>query len=154
MGAIVALWWYWSIDLRDYLTLTNPPALTNGMASFLIIFAMMGVVRIEAIYARLLRGGEVALLQLGQVHQAVARRGGGEAAMLLPARQVVRDGEEDRFGHRELAPCGGELGLEGVVRGGVSGQDGRETGWGGACDQGAGEGDGGKDPAQLGLSWA
>jgi membrane protease YdiL (CAAX protease family) len=42
MGAIVALWWYWSIDLRDYLTLTNPPALTNGMASFLIIFTMMG----------------------------------------------------------------------------------------------------------------
>lgn len=42
MGAMVALYWYWSIDLRDYLMQATPPALTNGVASFLLLFAVLG----------------------------------------------------------------------------------------------------------------
>ncbi|HLO03884.1 MAG TPA: type II CAAX endopeptidase family protein [Symbiobacteriaceae bacterium] len=42
MGAMVALYWYWAIDLREYVTSTTPPALTNGTASFLILFSLLG----------------------------------------------------------------------------------------------------------------
>lgn len=42
LGAMVALFWYWSIDLRDYMTQASPPALTNGAASLLLLFAILG----------------------------------------------------------------------------------------------------------------
>lgn len=42
LGAMVALYWYWAIDLRDYLLSMNPPPLTNGSASFLILFSILG----------------------------------------------------------------------------------------------------------------
>jgi membrane protease YdiL (CAAX protease family) len=42
LGAWVALWWYWSVDLMDYLELASPPALTHGTASFLLLFAILG----------------------------------------------------------------------------------------------------------------
>jgi membrane protease YdiL (CAAX protease family) len=42
LGAMVALWWYWSIDLLDYIELAHPPALTNGVASFILLFTLLG----------------------------------------------------------------------------------------------------------------